>query len=42
MDLTRRRFLEATAIGAVVAPSLGAAAGKLPTRAFGRRGLRSR
>jgi uncharacterized protein len=39
MDLTRRRFLEATALGAVVAPSLGAAAPKIPTRAFGRTGM---
>lgn len=40
MELTRRRFLEAAAAGAVVAPALGgAAAPKLPTRPFGRTGL---
>jgi uncharacterized protein len=40
MELSRRQFLQATAVGAVVAPSLGAvAAPKLPTRAFGKTGL---
>jgi predicted aldo/keto reductase-like oxidoreductase len=42
MEITRRRFLEAAAAGAVVAPSLAAAAdsdAKLPTRPFGRTGL---
>src|SRR5438105_2278771 len=40
MDISRRQFLEAAAIGAVVAPSLGAAAAaKLPTRPFGKTGI---
>jgi uncharacterized protein len=40
MELTRRRFLEAAAAGAAVAPALGAvAAPKIPTRPFGRTGL---
>ncbi len=40
MDLSRRQFLQATAVGAVVAPSLGAgAAPKLPVRPFGKTGL---
>ena len=38
MALTRRRFLEAAAAGAAIAPALGAAA-KLPTRPFGKTGL---
>jgi aryl-alcohol dehydrogenase-like predicted oxidoreductase len=40
LEITRRRFLEAAAVGATVIPSLGAsAAPKLPTRAFGETGL---
>src|SRR5437588_2843822 len=40
MDISRRQFLEAAAAGAVVAPSLGAAAAtKLPTRLFGQTGI---
>ena len=40
MELSRRQFLQATAVGAVVAPSLGAvAAPELPTRPFGKTGL---
>jgi predicted aldo/keto reductase-like oxidoreductase len=40
VDLSRRQFLEAAAIGAVVAPSLGAAAPTtIPTRAFGKTGM---
>ncbi len=40
MELSRRQFLQATAVGAVVAPSLGAgAATKLPARPFGKTGL---
>src|SRR5260370_1146997 len=42
MDISRRQFLEAAAIGAVVVPAVGAgvgAAAKIPTRAFGRTGL---
>src|SRR3954463_4706819 len=40
MGISRRQFLEATAVGAVVAPALGAsAAAKLPTRPLGKTGL---
>ncbi|MDG3005063.1 aldo/keto reductase [Paludisphaera mucosa] len=40
MDLSRRQFIQAAAAGAAVAPAMGAgAAGKLPTRAFGKTGL---
>src|SRR5579859_7929125 len=40
MDLSRRQFLEAAAIGAAVAPSLGAAAATtIPTRSFGKTGM---
>src|SRR4051794_1772406 len=40
MDITRRRFLEATAVGAAVIPALGAGdAPKIPTRPFGKTGL---
>ncbi|GAC1448078.1 MAG: aldo/keto reductase [Isosphaeraceae bacterium] len=40
MDLTRRQFLETAALGAAVAPSLGAGAvSRLPTREFGKTGL---
>lgn len=40
MELSRRQFLQASAVGAVVAPSLGAvAAPKLTTRPFGKTGL---
>jgi len=40
MELSRRQFLQASAVGAVVAPSLGAgAAAKLPVRSFGKTGL---
>ena len=40
MELSRRQFLQASAVGAVVAPSLGAgAAPKLPARPFGKTGL---
>ena len=40
MDITRRRFLEAAAAGAAIAPALGAADGpKLPTRPFGKTGM---
>jgi uncharacterized protein len=40
MELSRRQFLQATAVGAVVAPSLGAvAAPKLPVRPLGKTGL---
>src|SRR3954462_15457862 len=40
MDITRRQFLEAASLGAVVAPSLGAvAAPRIPTRPFGKTGL---
>lgn len=40
MELSRRQFLQASAVGAVVAPSLGAgAAAKLPVRPFGKTGL---
>src|SRR5262245_38878820 len=40
MDITRRRFLEAAAAGAAIAPALGAgAAPKIPTRPFGETGL---
>jgi uncharacterized protein len=41
MDISRRQFLNATAVGAMVAPALGAeTAAKLPTRPFGKTGLR--
>jgi predicted aldo/keto reductase-like oxidoreductase len=41
MDITRRRFLGSTALGAAMAPALGAgpATGRLPTRPFGKTGL---
>jgi predicted aldo/keto reductase-like oxidoreductase len=40
MDISRRQFLEAAAVGAVVAPSLGAgAAPGIPTRPFGKTGM---
>jgi aryl-alcohol dehydrogenase-like predicted oxidoreductase len=44
MDLSRRQFLGAAAVGAVVAPTAGstvsaATAAKLPTRPFGRTGM---
>ena len=40
MDITRRHFLEAAAVGAAIAPTLGAAApAKIPTRPFGKTGL---
>jgi uncharacterized protein len=40
MDLSRRQFLHAAAVGAAVVPSLGAGAiPKLPTRAFGKTGM---
>ncbi len=40
MDVTRRRFLEATAAGAAIAPAIGASpASKLPTRPFGKTGM---
>jgi predicted aldo/keto reductase-like oxidoreductase len=40
MDLSRRRFLEAAATGAVVAPAMGAVpTARIPTRAFGKTGL---
>ena len=40
MDITRRRFLEATAVGAAVIPSIGAGdRSGLPTRAFGKTGM---
>src|SRR3954463_11492463 len=40
MGISRRQFLEATAVGAVVAPALGAsAAAKLPTRPPGKTGV---
>ena len=41
MNLSRRRFLETTAFGAMVAPAIGAAPAeaKLPTRALGQTGL---
>jgi len=40
MGISRRQFLQATAAGAVVAPSLGAgAAAKLPVRSFGKTGM---
>ena len=40
MGISRRQFLEAAAVGAVVTPALGAGAGtKLPTRAFGKTGM---
>ena len=40
MELSRRQFLQASAVGAVVAPTLGAgAAAKLPVRPFGKTGL---
>jgi uncharacterized protein len=40
MDMSRRRFLEAAAVGAVVAPTIGAAEpAKIPARAFGKTGL---
>src|SRR6185437_2189402 len=38
MELSRRQFLEATA-GAAIVPALGAAPGKMPTRALGKTGL---
>ncbi len=41
MDLSRRRFLQAAAVGAAAAPAVGAAAAPtLPTRAFGKTGMR--
>ena len=43
MDLSRRQFIQAAAVGAAVAPGLGAgaavAAGTLPKRPFGKTGL---
>jgi predicted aldo/keto reductase-like oxidoreductase len=40
MDISRRQFLEAAAVGAVVVPSLGAeAAPQIPTRPFGKTGM---
>ena len=40
MDLSRRQFLEAAAVGTMAAPLLGAeAATKLPTRPFGKTGM---
>jgi len=40
MDLSRRQFLHAAAVGAAVVPSLGAGTiAKLPTRPFGRTGM---
>ena len=40
MDITRRGFLEAAAVGAVVVPTLGAGPRpKIPTRPFGKTGL---
>jgi predicted aldo/keto reductase-like oxidoreductase len=40
MDITRRRFLEATALGAAAIPSLGAGnTPKIPTRPFGKTGM---
>jgi len=41
MDITRRFFLSSAAVGAAIAPALGAgpAAGGLPTRPFGKTGL---
>ena len=41
MDLTRRRFLGSAAVGAAIAPALGAgpAAGELPSRPFGKTGM---
>ncbi len=40
MDITRRRFLEAAAAGAAIAPALGAGeAPRIPTRPFGKTGL---
>src|SRR5258708_20424976 len=40
MDISRRQFLEAAAVGALAAPSLGAGApGSLPTRPFGKTGM---
>ncbi|WP_165070138.1 aldo/keto reductase [Paludisphaera rhizosphaerae] len=41
MDLSRRQFIQTAAVGAAVAPSLGAAAaaGKLPSRPFGKTGM---
>jgi uncharacterized protein len=40
MYVSRRRFLEAAAAGAVVAPTMGAAqTARIPTRAFGKTGL---
>ena len=40
MGISRRQFLEAAAVGAVVAPALGAGPGsKLPTRPFGKTGM---
>jgi uncharacterized protein len=42
MAITRRRFLEAAAVGAAIAPAFGAGdAPKLPTRPFGKTGLKS-
>jgi aryl-alcohol dehydrogenase-like predicted oxidoreductase len=43
MDLSRRQFIQAAAVGAAVAPALGAeseaTAAKLPTRPFGKTGM---
>ncbi len=40
MDLSRRQFFQAAAVGAAVVPSLGAGtAAKLPTRALGKTGI---
>jgi len=40
MEISRRQFLEAAAVGTAVAPSLGvAAASTLPTRPFGKTGI---
>src|SRR3954447_21563446 len=40
MDLSRRHFLQASALGAVVAPTFGAgAAPALPARPFGKTGM---
>ncbi len=40
MDITRRRFIEAAAIGAAMTPALGAGdAPRIPTRPFGKTGL---
>jgi uncharacterized protein len=40
MDITRRRFLEAAAVGAAIVPSLGAGdTPRIPTRPFGKTGL---